>query len=184
MGYKKNLLPLFVEVIVDPAISDCHHDNQNSEKNNADQKLIDGPHGHCCRFQIAAKKNIKKCNALTWFSWPVANFFATSNPLLSWPMPVYSRSWQLWMRPNMLKHYGRFCQISSGFLDGCAITSSIYKFCFSLAKPRGFNLFIFSEILITVTFIGNKCYRIGSFKYETVCSLQVVYFIQISRIEN
>ena len=52
----KNLLPLLVEVIVDPPISDCHHDNQNPEKNNADQKLIDGPHGHCCRFQIAAKK--------------------------------------------------------------------------------------------------------------------------------
>ena len=46
----------------------------------------------------------------------------------------------------MLKHYGRFCQISSGFLDGCAMSSSIYKFCFSLAK-RGFNLFIFSEML-------------------------------------
>ena len=68
----------------------------------------------------------------------------------------------------MLKHYGRFCQISSGFLDGCAISSSIYKFRFSLAKPRGFNLSIFSEMLITVTFMGNKCNRIGSFKYEIV----------------
>ena len=112
----------------------------------------------------SCKKNIKKCNGLTWFSWPVAIFFATSNLLLSWPMPVYSRSWQLWLRPNMLKHYGRFCQISSGFLDGCAISSSIYKFCFSLAKLRGFNLFIFSEKLITVSFMGNKCYRVGSLK--------------------
>lgn len=84
----------------------------------------------------------------------------------------------------MLKHYGRFCQISSGFLDGCAISSSIYKFCFSLAKLRGFNLIIFSEILITVSFMGNKCYRIGSLKNVTVSSLQVVYFIQFSRVEN
>ena len=61
----------------------------------------------------------------------------------------------------------------------------IYKFCFSLAKPRGFNLFLsLVRLIISVTFMGNKCYRIGSFKYETVCSLQVGYFFQISRVEN
>ena len=57
------------------------------------------------------------------------------------------------------------------------------NFVFSLAKPRGFNLFLsLVRLIITVTFMGNKCYRIGSFKYETVCSLQVGYFIQISRV--
>ena len=70
----KNLLPLFVEVIVDPPISDCHHDNQNPEKNNADQKLIDGPHGHCCRFQIAAKKH-KKVQCFNVIFVACCNFF-------------------------------------------------------------------------------------------------------------
>ena len=50
-----DLLPLFIEVVIDPAIRNSHHDNKDPEKDNADQELIDGPHGHCGRFQIAAK---------------------------------------------------------------------------------------------------------------------------------
>ena len=39
-------LPLLVEVVVDPAVCDGHHDDEDPEEDDADQELVDSPHGN------------------------------------------------------------------------------------------------------------------------------------------
>ncbi len=48
-----NLLPLVFQIIVDLSVGDGHHDDQDSKENDADQELVEGPHGNGGRFQVA-----------------------------------------------------------------------------------------------------------------------------------
>ena len=51
-------LPLDVQIIIDPPVGDCHHDDENAEEDDAHQELIDGPHWDGEALQVAG--NIKR----------------------------------------------------------------------------------------------------------------------------
>ena len=44
--YSLFLLPLGIQIVINLLVSYRHHHNQNPEKNNADQELVDDPHGN------------------------------------------------------------------------------------------------------------------------------------------
>ena len=57
---KKNLLPMFVQIIIDFSVRNCQHDDEDSEKHHRDKKLVDCPHRDCSRLQVTEKKGEKK----------------------------------------------------------------------------------------------------------------------------
>ena len=60
MYQKKNLLPMFVQIIIDFSVRNSQHDNEDSEKHHRDKELVDCPHRDCSRLQVTEKKNGKK----------------------------------------------------------------------------------------------------------------------------
>ena len=56
MYQKKNLLPMFVQIIIDFSVRNSQHDNEDSEKHHRDKKLVDCPHRDCSRLQVTEKK--------------------------------------------------------------------------------------------------------------------------------